>query len=71
MDIDKKVIENIKNYVEDNDISLNKLSKASGISYHRLWLILNKNYTVKLGDYISICKAFKEPFDFFIPVEGL
>lgn len=67
MDMDKAIIENIKDYIEDNDISINKLSKVSRIPYHRLWLILNKNYTIKLGDYIAICKAFREPFDFFIP----
>ena len=68
--IDKEVIENIKRYIESNDISINKLSKEAGIPYHRIWLILNKNYAVKLGDYVAICKAFREPLDFFLPKEA-
>ena len=63
---DKNVIDNIGQYIKDNDISLSKLSKATGIAYHSLWTILNQNDTIKLGDYIKICNAFDEPFDFFI-----
>jgi transcriptional regulator with XRE-family HTH domain len=63
---DLKIIKRIKEYIEDNYISLNKLAKASGISYHRLWCILNQSYTIKLSDYIAICSALKEPFDLFI-----
>ncbi len=63
---DRIVIRKIKRYIEVNDISLNKLADASGISYHRLWTILNQSDTIKLKDYIAICEAFKEPFDLFI-----
>ena len=63
---DKAVIEKINRYIIVNDISLNKLASASGISYHRLWTILNQNDTIKLKDYIAICEAFKEPFDLFL-----
>lgn len=70
MKIDKKVIKEIKRYIESNDISINKLSKESGIPYHRLWTIINYNQAITLGDYLLICKAFKEPFDFFLPKEA-
>lgn len=63
---DRIVIRKIKRYIEVNDISLNKLADASGISYHRLWTILNQSDTIKLKDYIAICEAFQEPFDLFI-----
>ena len=63
---DKKVIQKIKEYIEVNDISLNKLADASGITYHRLWSILNQSDTIKLKDYIAICQAFQEPFDLFL-----
>lgn len=63
---DKTVIDNINQYIIVNDISLNKLASASGISYHRLWIILNQSNTIKLKDYIAICQAFKEPFDLFL-----
>ena len=66
MDIDTKVIVRIKYYIEKHDISLSKLAKASKISYHNLWVILNQNYSIKLGDYVAICKALNEPLDFFL-----
>lgn len=64
---DKEVIEKIKHYIIKNDISLKKLAVASGISYHKLWSLLNQSGTIKLGDYIALCKAFQEPFDLFLP----
>lgn len=64
---DKKVIEKIRRYILDNDISLKKLAKEADIPYHRLWCILNQSYTIKLEDYVAICKAVKEPFDLFLP----
>lgn len=67
MNIDKEVIDNIKEYITDNDISLKKLAEESKIPYHRLWTILNQNYTITIGDYVSICIALREPFGFFIP----
>lgn len=63
---DKVVIQKIKNYIAVNNISLNKLADVSGISYHRLWCILNQSDTIKLKDYLAICEAFKEPFDLFL-----
>lgn len=67
MDIDRIIIENINQYISANDISPSKLAKESGMSYHKLWLILNKNYSIRVGDYYSICRAVKEPLDFFMP----
>ena len=65
--IDREVINNIKNYILQNDISVKKLADESGIAYHRLWSILKQNSSIKIGDYIARCKACHEPFDIFIP----
>lgn len=67
--MDREVIKNINQYIITNDISIKKLADVSKIPYHRLWVILNKNYTVSVGDYVAICRAFEEPIDFFIPKE--
>ena len=67
MTVDKKVLASIKNYIFDNDISIKKLSKESEIPYHRLWTIINQNRKITIGDYVAICKAVREPLDFFIP----
>ena len=67
MEIDQIVIKRIKEYIITNNISISKLATEARIPYHRLWLILNQSYTIKLGDYIAIVRAIKEPFDFFIP----
>ena len=64
---DKEVIKKINHYITVNDISITKLAAATGISYHRLWSILNQSGTIKLCDYVAICKAFKEPFELFLP----
>lgn len=65
--IDQDVINNIKEYILENDISVKKLADEAGIAYHRLWSILKQNCSIKIGDYIAICKACNEPFDIFIP----
>ncbi len=68
MDIyDRNVIKNINDYIAANDISIKKLANAANISYHRLWSILSQSYSIKLGDYIAICNACHEPFEFFLP----
>lgn len=64
---DRDVIKNINDYIVTNNISISKLADAAHISYHRLWSILVKSYSIKLSDYIAICNAFHEPFDFFLP----
>lgn len=65
----EKIIQNINNYILENNISLSKLAKAAGIKYNSLWVMLNKHKDVTLGNYVAICKALNEPFDFFIPKE--
>lgn len=65
--LDKKVVDNIRRYVADNDISIQKLAKESNIPYHRLWTIINQNRKITVGDYDAICKAVFEPLDYFIP----
>lgn len=67
MKIDQEVIKKIKQYIITNNISLTKLANEAKITYHNLWVILNQSHSIKLGDYIAICRAVKEPLDFFIP----
>lgn len=67
MSVDKAVLNNIKQYIFDNDISMKKLAKESNIPYHRLWTILNQNSKITVGDYVAICRALFEPLDYFIP----
>lgn len=67
MTVDKKVLDNIKQYIIDNDISIQKLAKESNIPYHRLWTIVNQNHKITIGDYVAICRACFEPLDRFIP----
>lgn len=64
---DRTVIMNINDYIERNNLSIKKIAKESGITYHRLWSILNQSSSIKLSDYFSICKAFNEPVDIFFP----
>jgi transcriptional regulator with XRE-family HTH domain len=65
--MDQKIIKNIYRYIYKNDISISRLANEAGMSYHRLWAILNQSYTIKVGDYVALCRALKEPLDFFIP----
>ena len=67
MNIDIQVISNINNYIISNNISLPKLAKEANLPYHNLWAIINQYSSIKLGDYVSICRALNEPIDFFIP----
>ena len=63
----KTVNENIKNYIEENELSLSKIAKASGITYNNLWAIMNRRNSIRLDDYVALCRAFKEPLEKFIP----
>lgn len=69
MDINQDIINNIKNYVAKNEISLSKLANVMNTSYHNVWFLLNQKKALNVGDYIAICRAFDEPLDFFIPKE--
>ena len=64
---DREVIKNINNYVLVNNLSIRKIADMSGISYHRLWSILEKSNSIKLSDYIAICNVCCEPLDYFLP----
>lgn len=65
--INDTVIERIKLYIETNNLSLKKIAEAAGIGYYSLWSMLNRNQTIKLDDYVALCRALKEPLDKFIP----
>lgn len=67
MDFDREVIKNINNYIKEYNLSVSKIAKEAGISYHRLWCILTKSYSIKLSDYVAICRACCEPFETFFP----
>lgn len=64
---DRKVIKNINEYITRNNLSISKVAKEAGISYHQLWCILTKRDTIRIGDYIAICKAVREDYAFFLP----
>ena len=65
--INDSIIEKLNAYIEANNLSVKKIAKAAGIEYNHLWKILNKNKTIKLDDYVAICRAFREPLERFIP----
>ena len=65
----EKVTERINEYILVNDISLSKLAKAAGIKRNSLWKMLNVYKDIRIENYVAICKALNEPFDFFIPKE--
>lgn len=64
---DVVVIDNIRKYISDNDLSLGKIAEASGIRYISLWQIFNRNSRISLSQYVSLCHAFDEPLDRFLP----
>ncbi len=63
----KTVNENIKNYIEANGLSISKIAKETGIKYNSLWGILHRRQSIRLDDYVALCRAFKEPLEKFIP----
>ena len=65
--INDSIIEKLNAYIEANNLSVKKIAKAAGIEYNHLWKILNKNKTIRLDDYVAICRAFREPLERFIP----
>lgn len=65
--VDREVIKNINNYIKEYNLSVSKIAKEAGISYHQLWCLLTKRGSIRIGDYVAICRAVREPFDFFIP----
>lgn len=64
---DRKVLANINRYIEANNLSVQKIAQEAGIEYHRLWSILFRSGSIKLSDYVALCKAFREPLEFFLP----
>lgn len=65
--INDSIIDKINEYIEVNGLSVKKIAKEAGIDYNHLWKVLNRNKTIKLEDYVALCRAFKEPMEKFIP----
>lgn len=65
-DFDQRVIENIKAYCKANDISLTKLAKASGMTGNQIYYLSSGKQTLTLDMYVRICKAVREPLDYFL-----
>jgi len=63
---DKIVAERIATYCKANDISLRKLAKAAGLTNNQIYFITTNRGIISLEQYIKICKALNEPFEFFI-----
>lgn len=65
--INDSIIDKINEYIEVNGLSVKKIAKEAGLDYNHLWKILNRNKTIKLEDYVALCRAFREPMEKFIP----
>ena len=65
--INDRIIDEINDYIRVNNISVKKTAKAAGIDYNHLWKVLNRNKTIRLDDYVALCRAFREPLERFIP----
>lgn len=63
---DREVSERISNYCRDNDISLRKLAKEAGLTNNQIYFITTHRSTISLDHYVRICKALKEPVDYFL-----
>ena len=63
---DIKVIKRINDYIAGNGLSVSKIAKEVGMDYKTLWSLLNRNGSIKLSDYVDLCRAFKEPFEKFL-----
>lgn len=64
--IDSKTKDRIKAYIEENNLSMPKIAEAANMTYIQLWSLLNRWKTINLGDYVALCRAFKEPLEKFI-----
>lgn len=65
-EFDRKVIKRINAYIVSNGLSVSKIAKETGMEYKTLWSLLNRNGSIKLNDYVDLCRAFKEPFEKFL-----
>lgn len=63
---DERVVDRINAYIKENNLSIKKIAAESGLTYQQLYQLLNKRQMIKLREYVSICRAFKEPFEKFI-----
>jgi len=63
---DERVIDRINAYIKENNLSIRKIAAESGMTYQQVYQMLNKKQLIKLREYVSICKAFREPFDKFL-----
>lgn len=63
---DEAVIDRINYYIDDNKLSHKKIASAAGMTYSQLYQLRHKNQTIKLREYVALCRAFNEPFERFI-----
>ena len=65
-DFDNKVLNGINDYILTNGLSLRKIAEEAGMGYVQLWSLLKRNRSIKLNDYVALCRAFQEPFEKFL-----
>ena len=63
---DEVVVGRINDYISKNNLSLNKIADATGMTYAQLYQMTRFNQTIKLREYVALCRAFNEPFERFI-----
>ena len=63
---DEAVIDRINSYIVENGLSHRKIAEAAGMTYSQLYQLRHKNQTIKLREYVALCKAFDEPLQRFL-----
>lgn len=56
----------IKNYLQRKGITMAWLSRDTGISQSRLYMIIGRNQSINCRDYYIICKSLGVPYEYFI-----
>lgn len=59
------LIENIKHYIEDNNMNQTAIARKAGITKQAMSSVMNGKRKLQADEYLSICKVLGVSADFF------
>ena len=64
-----EIIQRVRDYIEDNALSLWTLARGIGLTYQQLYQKLYNRKCLDLTIYMQLCNQFEVPYDYF--TEGI
>jgi len=64
--IERAILDNVRNYIKENGISIKDLANSMGLKYDQLFQKLYNRESIDISTYIQICCLLDVSPDYFV-----